>query len=214
VRTGVKVLAFGVAASFMMLFAVNAHSAEAQPTGTFGPEVSTASLASQSLTASGQSTTITRDGYTVIDPPAPEPVPVPAIVAAPASSEDSDDTAGDDEPAAASGGCSSLVVPTPGPPAAGSVQDIAYQAVMGYGWGEQNYYYLLALWNRESGWNPEAHNASSGAHGIPQALPGSKMGPGWESDPNVQIDWGLRYIAGSYGTPCEAWAHSENYNWY
>jgi hypothetical protein len=215
VRAGLKTLAFGVAASFVLLFAVNAHSAEAQPTGTFGPEVSTASVAGQSLTASGESSAIARDGYTVTDPPAPEPVPVPAVVAAPApKDDDEDDEAGAPAAPAASAGCEANVVPTPGPPAPGSLQDIAYQAVIGYGWGEQNYYYLLALWNRESGWNPAAHNASSGAHGIPQALPGSKMGPGWESDPNVQIDWGLRYIAGSYGTPCEAWAHSEDYNWY
>ncbi|MGD8194010.1 transglycosylase SLT domain-containing protein [Herbiconiux sp. P18] len=211
VRGSVKVLAFGVAASFMMLFAVNAHSAEAAPTGTFAPEVSTASGTAQSLTAGGAATAIARDGYTVTDPPAPEPVPVPAAVAAPAAESPAKES--DSAAPAAPADCSANTVPTPGPPEAGSLQDIAYQAVLGYGWGEQNYYYLLALWNRESGWNPTASNPS-GAYGIPQALPGSKMGPGWESDPNVQIDWGLRYIAGTYGTPCEAWASSENRGWY
>lgn len=73
---------------------------------------------------------------------------------------------------------------------------------------------LNRLWQKESGWNPLAHNRSSGAHGIPQALPGWKMGPGWWSDFKVQIRWGLRYIASRYGTPCAAWAHSVAANWY
>jgi len=70
---------------------------------------------------------------------------------------------------------------------------------------------------RESHWNPHAHNASSGAHGIPQALPGSKMasaGPVWQSNPVTQIKWGLGYIQGRYGTPCNAWGHSESHGWY
>ncbi len=54
----------------------------------------------------------------------------------------------------------------------------------------------------------------SGAFGIPQALPGSKMGAGWQTDYKVQINWGLGYIAGSYGSPCGAWAHSNAFNWY
>jgi hypothetical protein len=73
---------------------------------------------------------------------------------------------------------------------------------------------LEALWQRESGWNPRAHNPSSGAHGIPQALPGSKMGPGWWSDFKVQIRWGLAYLRGRYGGPCGGWAHSQAVGWY
>ncbi|NYI25319.1 CHAP domain-containing protein [Aeriscardovia aeriphila] len=72
---------------------------------------------------------------------------------------------------------------------------------------------LNALWMRESGWRTNAHNPS-GAHGIPQALPGSKMGPGWEDDYRVQIKWGLGYIQGRYGNPCGAWAHSQANGWY
>jgi hypothetical protein len=206
IRTGIQVMAFAVAAAFVLLFAVDPHSVSANASQGFAPTVIAAAGGEQSLdVAAGSAQSVTRDGYTVKDPPAPEPVIVPVAVKA----EPSTDAA-----APSGGGCEANVVPTPGPPAPGSVQDIAYQAVMGYGWGEQNYYYLLALWNKESGWNPEAHNASSGAHGIPQALPGEKMGPGWESDPNVQINWGLQYIAGVYGTPCEAWASSENRGWY
>ncbi|TDB94368.1 lytic transglycosylase domain-containing protein [Micromonospora fluostatini] len=76
---------------------------------------------------------------------------------------------------------------------------------------------LNKLWNKESGWNPRAHNSSSGAHGIPQALPGSKMasvGSDWETNPVTQIKWGLGYIEGRYGTPCKAWAKSQSSGWY
>jgi hypothetical protein len=76
---------------------------------------------------------------------------------------------------------------------------------------------LDRLWTRESGWNPLSNNASSGAYGIPQALPGDKMkvyGADWQTNPVPQINWGLSYIKGRYGTPCAAWAHSEATNWY
>jgi hypothetical protein len=76
---------------------------------------------------------------------------------------------------------------------------------------------LEKLWQKESGWNPLAHNKSSGAHGIPQAVPGDKMasfGSNWYSDPTTQIKWGLSYIKGRYKTPCSAWSHSQNTGWY
>lgn len=76
---------------------------------------------------------------------------------------------------------------------------------------------LDKLWSKESGWNHKAENRSSGAYGIPQALPGSKMstaGSDWETSPATQIEWGLGYIKGRYGTPCSAWAHSSAVGWY
>jgi hypothetical protein len=76
---------------------------------------------------------------------------------------------------------------------------------------------LDRLWKRESGWSPRAHNKSSGAHGIPQALPGKKMavyGADWFTNPVPQIKWGLMYIKKRYGTPCSAWGHSERVGWY
>jgi hypothetical protein len=76
---------------------------------------------------------------------------------------------------------------------------------------------LNKLWARESGWNHRARNNSSGAYGIPQALPGGKMasaGDDWESNPATQIKWGLGYIKGRYDTPCGAWQHSEDVGWY
>lgn len=85
-----------------------------------------------------------------------------------------------------------------------------------YGWGDDQYSCLVSLWSKESGWNYRAYNAS-GATGIPQALPGSKMASvaaDWSTNATTQIIWGLGYISGSYGTPCAAWAHSEANNWY
>ncbi|MDT5026296.1 MAG: hypothetical protein QOE61_2722 [Micromonosporaceae bacterium] len=76
---------------------------------------------------------------------------------------------------------------------------------------------LDKLFTRESGWNPKARNASSGAYGIPQALPGSKMasfGADWATNPVTQVKWGISYIKGRYKTPCGAWSHSQATGWY
>lgn len=95
----------------------------------------------------------------------------------------------------------------------GEAQAYAHEQVKTRGWSESEFTCLVQLWQRESGWRTNAHNPS-GAHGIPQALPGSKMGPGWENDYKVQINWGLGYIQGRYSTPCGAWAHSNSTGWY
>ncbi|BCJ72360.1 hypothetical protein CS0771_19040 [Catellatospora sp. IY07-71] len=76
---------------------------------------------------------------------------------------------------------------------------------------------LNKLWTRESGWNHKAENKSSGAYGIPQALPGDKMASiadDWRTNPVTQIKWGLGYIKNRHKTPCGAWAHSEEKGWY
>lgn len=86
-----------------------------------------------------------------------------------------------------------------------------------YGWGDDQFTSLVNLWNRESGWNPNAHNKSSGAHGIPQALPASKMasfGADYYTNGETQIRWGLSYIKNRYGTPNQAWAWFQSHNWY
>ena len=77
--------------------------------------------------------------------------------------------------------------------------------------------YLDKLWERESGWNVHAENPYSGAYGIPQAVPGSKMasaGPNWQSWAGTQIRWGLGYIRGRYNSPRRAWLHEEADGWY
>lgn len=76
---------------------------------------------------------------------------------------------------------------------------------------------LEKLWTRESGWRWDAKNTSSGAYGIPQALPADKMaaaGDDWRTNPETQIRWGLGYIKGRYHTPARAWAHFQQNNWY
>lgn len=100
---------------------------------------------------------------------------------------------------------------------AGEAQAIARGMLAGYGWGDDQFGCLVSLWDRESGWNSQAYNAGSGAYGIPQALPGSKMasaGADWQTNAATQISWGLGYIAGRYGNPCGAWSHSESVGWY
>ena len=85
------------------------------------------------------------------------------------------------------------------------------------GWTGSQWSALNKLWERESNWNHHAKNPSSGAYGIPQSLPGSKMasvGSDWRTNPKTQIAWGLNYIAGRYGSPLSAWAHSQRTGWY
>jgi hypothetical protein len=105
----------------------------------------------------------------------------------------------------------------PGAPASPSAaQAIARDMLAQRGWGDDQFGCLVALWNHESGWNVYASNPS-GAYGIPQALPGSKMataGADWETNPATQISWGLGYITGRYGTPCGAWDAFNSQGWY
>jgi hypothetical protein len=86
-----------------------------------------------------------------------------------------------------------------------------------YGWGSGEYSCLSSLWGHESGWDVHAENPSSGAYGIPQALPGTKMssyGSDWQDNPVTQIQWGLSYIDQSYGTPCGALSAWQSKGWY
>jgi len=102
-------------------------------------------------------------------------------------------------------------------PSANTVQAIAYGKLKSYNWGIEQYSCLVKLWNRESNWRVNAFNKSSGAYGIPQALPGKKMavaGADWMTNPETQINWGLGYIDGRYGSPCTALSHSNRLNWY
>lgn len=93
---------------------------------------------------------------------------------------------------------------------------IAEAMMAQYGWDGAQFTCLVSLWTKESNWNVHAENPS-GAYGIPQALPGSKMasaGSDWEDSAETQIKWGLGYIQERYGTPCGAWDHSEADGWY
>jgi len=86
-----------------------------------------------------------------------------------------------------------------------------------YGFSEKEYKCLNRLWTKESHWNYKARNKSSGAHGIAQALPASKMNvisTDWRTNPVTQIRWGLRYISIRYETPCKALAKHKRSNYY
>ncbi|MCL2785171.1 MAG: ubiquitin-like domain-containing protein [Propionibacteriaceae bacterium] len=99
----------------------------------------------------------------------------------------------------------------------GSAQAIAYDQVIARGWNDSEFQCLVNLWQKESGWRWNAENRYSGAYGIPQALPGSKMasaGADWRTNPATQIKWGLGYIKNRYGTPCGGWNHFLSTGWY
>lgn len=106
-------------------------------------------------------------------------------------------------------------LPTPTNPT--EAQALGHQMMLAYGFGEDQWPCLYNLWMRESGWRTTAGNPSSGAYGIPQALPASKMGsvaPDYLTNAATQITWGLGYVKGRYGTPCGAWSSFQAKGWY
>lgn len=99
----------------------------------------------------------------------------------------------------------------------GSNQALGKSMMLASGWSSAQWPALKALWTRESGWNARAKNPSSGAYGIPQSLPATKMasaGKDWMTNPATQIKWGLGYIMSRYGSPAAAWAHETKVGWY
>jgi hypothetical protein len=103
------------------------------------------------------------------------------------------------------------------PPVRISLRSYARLEGIKRGWSSKQHACLVKLWNQESGWNPRAHNSSSGAHGIPQALPASKMrsaGADYYTNGKTQIRWGIRYIQGRYGNPCSALNFHNRHGWY
>jgi hypothetical protein len=103
------------------------------------------------------------------------------------------------------------------PAASGSPRQIAQAMLGSFGWSSSQFSCLDPLWEHESRWSVTAANPGSGAFGIPQALPGSRMasaGPDWQTRAATQITWGLQYIRGTYGSPCAAWSHEQAAGWY
>ncbi|MBC7565003.1 DUF348 domain-containing protein [Candidatus Saccharibacteria bacterium] len=108
-------------------------------------------------------------------------------------------------------------LPTPTNPSENQV--LGHAMMLNAGYGEDQWSCLYSLWTRESGWRTTAGNTSSGAYGIPQSLPASKMatfGSDYLTNAQTQIAWGLNYIKGRYGTPCGAWNsfNSRSPSWY
>lgn len=118
---------------------------------------------------------------------------------------------------ASAGSAGGIIYVTSTPPDPNTAQSIAYNLMASFGFSPTTYFgCLLDIWNRESSWQYDAENAS-GAYGIPQALPGSKMasaGADWQTNPTTQIEWGLGYIKTTYGNPCSAWAFEEANGYY
>lgn len=94
---------------------------------------------------------------------------------------------------------------------------VARAMLADFGWDAGQFSCLDRIWTQESGWRVDAENPSSGAYGIPQSLPGTKMasaGSDWRTNPATQIRWGLGYIQDRYGSPCEAWDFKKGAGWY
>lgn len=184
------VFAFVASVGFLLVNVVDPYSG-ATASATYVPVDRFGGQAAQEIEVDGEySVSVASEGYLVEKYVEPEPEPDPT-------------SAGWAPPA---------VVPDPG-----SAQAYAAGAVAARGWGSGEFDCLVALWNKESGWRVNAMNPYSGAYGIPQALPGSKMataGDDWATNAGTQIEWGLGYISSRYGTPCGAWAHSQSVGWY
>ncbi len=183
--------AFAASVSFLLVNVVDPYSG-ATASSTYTPVARFGGASVQELAVDGDiaAASVASESYIVEKKPEPEPEPEPA-------------SAGWAPPA---------VAPDPG-----AAQAYAAGAVAARGWPSTEFDCLVALWNKESGWRVNAYNASSGAYGIPQALPGSKMataGADWETNAATQVEWGLGYIQGRYDTPCGAWAHSQAVGWY
>lgn len=95
---------------------------------------------------------------------------------------------------------------------------LGHRMARDHGWrSDRQWHCLRRLWNLESSWRVHADNPSSSAYGIPQAMPGSKMGsagPHWRRNAETQIRWGIHYVNGRYDAPCGAMRHKERHGWY
>ncbi len=136
-------------------------------------------------------------------PPAPKAAPTTAQVRKPTPKKT---TAKPVAPVAPAAGCSGY----------SGNQLIACNLLPSFGFSTSQMSALIPMWSRESGWSVYAANPS-GAYGIPQALPGSKMaayGSDWQTNPATQIKWGLSYIKSRYGSPSAAWSFWQSNGWY
>ena len=208
-RTGVVIPALGLAVLLVAIVTGAAYMVSPRNNGASG--------LAQAINALPQNNSVAlleQERQTLID--MSNAVRTLSVVAKPATVNPSDMAAATGagssagSPAASSssstGGVTTVSAPAPNP---GTAQSIAYNMLPSFGFSQSSQWgCLLNIWNRESGWNYQAENPYSGAYGIPQALPGSKMataGADWQTNPATQIRWGLGYIQSIYGTPCGAW---------
>lgn len=174
-----------------------------------------AALAAASL-AGSDAEQITADGLAVTSDPAGDAMPTQAPVEAPARVA-----------APVAFAAPRLVVPVQpvadslGPPSsaagAAALQAQAHAQMLAFGFGEDQWGCLDNVITRESGWHVAATNIKSGAYGLPQALPATKMataGADWQTNPRTQMAWMLSYVQRRYADPCGAWAHELSAGWY
>ncbi|KYH45331.1 hypothetical protein AZH51_05505 [Branchiibius sp. NY16-3462-2] len=103
------------------------------------------------------------------------------------------------------------------PASPAQAQQMAQTMLSAYGWNQTQWPCLNKLWTQESSWMTTAENPSSGAYGIPQSLPASKMatvGADYRTNTRTQLTWGLQYVKDAYGSPCQAWDFHLAHNWY
>jgi hypothetical protein len=206
-RVAAPTVAFGAAAAFMLVNVVDPTSGAVANPQYQEYQTTVAQLAradAQSISVASADTAVEIEpGFESVAAPPPPPPP-PVAPSAPSTGS------GAASPGAGGGG-GAIAVPDPG-----SAKGIARSILASQGMGDDQYACLDYLWTKESGWRVNAYNPS-GAYGIPQALPGSKMasaGADWQTNPATQITWGLQYIDARYGSPCGAKAHSVLKNWY
>jgi len=203
-RTGIVLPAMGLAVLLVAIVAGAAYMVSPRSNGA-----SSLAEAIDALPQNHSVALLEQERQTLID--MSNAVRTLSVVAKPATVNPSDMAAASgsgssSSSSASSGGVTTVSAPAPDP---GTAQSIAYNMLPSFGFSQSSQWgCLLNIWNRESGWNYQAENPYSGAYGIPQALPGSKMasaGADWQTNPATQIKWGLGYIQSIYGTPCGAW---------
>jgi len=209
-RTGIVIPALAVA-----VVLVGIVTAAAYVTNSSGSGASGLAVAIDSLPQSGSVTLLEQERQNLIVMNAaaktlsvaakPAMVNPSAVMASQQASSGTSSGSSSSSSSSSGGGVTTVSAPPPNP---GTAQSIGYAMLPQFGFSQKTQWgCLLNLWNRESGWVYDAENAS-GAYGIPQALPGSKMasaGSDWATNPATQIKWGLGYITQIYGTPCGAW---------
>ena len=97
------------------------------------------------------------------------------------------------------------------------IQSYAHDLVISYGWNENDWNAFVQIINHESGWRVTAKNPKSGAYGLCQAYPASKMksaGSDWRTNYKTQLKWCMGYIKGRYGSPSSAWSFWQKHHWY
>jgi hypothetical protein len=204
-RTGIVIPALGLAVLLVAVVAGAAYVMTPRGTGA-----SSLAEAIDALPQNNSVALLEQERQTLID--MSSAVSTLSVVAKPATVSPSDMAAvtqtasSGNSSTSTGGGVTTVSAPAPDP---GTAQSIAYNMLPSFGFSQSSQWgCLLNIWNRESGWNYQAENPYSGAYGIPQALPGSKMasaGADWQTNPATQIKWGLGYIQSIYGTPCGAW---------